>query len=107
MLDRARHHEQLGGAEDDVAITQRDGQLPLDHQEQFVGVLVGMPDELSPDLDELDLVVVAPGAPPLFPVRWTAFPVAPSVVLAPSSWLLGGRPRASPSRRWSGFLRDG
>jgi hypothetical protein len=61
MFDSAWYHEQLTWSENDVAITWLDGQVAIDHEEQFVGVLVRVPNELALDLDQLDLVIVQAG----------------------------------------------
>ncbi|OLT19875.1 hypothetical protein BJF81_07545 [Ornithinimicrobium sp. CNJ-824] len=61
VLDATGHHEKLSWAEDDVSVTELDRELSVDHEEQFVGVLMGVPDEVTLDLDQLDLVVVDPG----------------------------------------------
>lgn len=68
VLDASRHDEELPGAEDDVSVTELDRQLSIDHQEQFVRVLVSVPDEITHDLDQLDLVVVEAGDQPRGPV---------------------------------------
>lgn len=36
MLDAARHHEQLTRTEDNVSVTELDGGLTVDHEEQLV-----------------------------------------------------------------------
>ena len=58
VLDASRHDEQLARPEGDLAVGQPDGQGALDHEEELVGVGVGVPHELALDLDDLDLVVV-------------------------------------------------
>jgi hypothetical protein len=48
VLDTLWHDEQLSRLQCHVAITQLDGQLAVDDDEQLVGVLVRVPDELTP-----------------------------------------------------------
>src|SRR3954447_12571503 len=66
VLDAARHHVELSGGEGQVVpmalgVAQLQGQGALDDEEQLVGVVVGVPDELALELGELDLVVVEAG----------------------------------------------
>jgi hypothetical protein len=60
VLDASGNHEKLSGIELDVAVSQLDRQPTVDNQEQLISVVVGMPDELALELDDLDLVVVKP-----------------------------------------------
>ncbi len=55
------HHKQLPSTDGDVAVTKLDGQLALDHEEEFIRVGVAVPGELALDLDDLSLVVIHPG----------------------------------------------
>ncbi len=47
VLDTPRHDEQLAGAEPHVAVAQLNGQLTSNDDEQLIGVVVGVPDELT------------------------------------------------------------
>jgi hypothetical protein len=58
VLDTSRHHEQLTWAQSHIAVAQLDGQFTVDDEEQFVGVVMGVPDELALDFHDFDLVVV-------------------------------------------------
>ena len=58
MLGPARNHEQLAGFERHCALAQFDIEYSVEHQEQFVGVIVSMPDELALDLDQPHFIVV-------------------------------------------------
>lgn len=60
MLDALRDDKQLTRAERDIAVAECDRELAGEHQEQLVGVVVGMPDEFALQPDDLDLVVVEP-----------------------------------------------
>jgi len=61
VLDPAGHDEQLAWLKGYVAVAHLDCQLTVDHQEQFVGVRMTVPGELTLDLDDLDLVVIHSG----------------------------------------------
>ena len=61
VLDTTRNDEELPRSNRDTAIAQLDRELALGDEEQLIGVLVGVPDELALDLDHLDLVVVESG----------------------------------------------
>lgn len=58
MFDSARHHEQFTRPQWNISVSELDSNLPLRHQEHFVGVGVGVPDEFTFDLDDLDLVII-------------------------------------------------
>src|SRR6185503_3877468 len=61
VLDAAGHDVQLARPERDAAlagVAELDRQTALEDEEELVGVGVVVPDELSLDLDQLDLVVV-------------------------------------------------
>jgi hypothetical protein len=60
VLHTARHDEQLAGIKADVALAELDGQCADDDDEQLVGVLMCVPDELALDLDDHDFVVIEP-----------------------------------------------
>lgn len=60
VLDATRYDEHLPWAEGDVAVSQLDGELPRNHQEQLVGLLMRVPHELTLELHELDFVIVEP-----------------------------------------------
>jgi hypothetical protein len=47
VLDTSRYDEQLAGAEPHVAVAQLNGQLTSNDDEQLIGVVVGVPDELT------------------------------------------------------------
>ena len=59
-FDAAWHDEQLAMTKGDVAVAQLDGQLAADDEKQLVGVVMGVPHELTIDLHNLNLVVVQP-----------------------------------------------
>ncbi len=52
VLNTARYDEQLAGTESHVAIAQLNAQLTGNDEEQLIGVVVGVPDELTLDLGE-------------------------------------------------------
>jgi hypothetical protein len=58
--DAARDRHRLLRPEDHGAVRQVDGQLAVEHEEDLVGIVVLMPDELALNLDDLELVVVHP-----------------------------------------------
>src|SRR3954452_11045538 len=58
VLDALGHHEQLARPEDDVAVAQLDRELALQDQEEVVGLVVLVPDELAEHLHRDQLVVV-------------------------------------------------
>jgi hypothetical protein len=58
VLNAARHDVHVPLTQLDVAIAELDGQAPLEDEEELVGLVVLVPDELSLDLDDLDVVVV-------------------------------------------------
>lgn len=58
VLHAAGHDEQLPGVQLDSSITHLYAQFACGDEEQLVGVVVGVPDELALNLDELYLVVV-------------------------------------------------
>jgi hypothetical protein len=58
VLDAAGHDEQVAGLELHVPIAQLDRQMPLQDQEEVVCMGMGVPDELSLRLSDLDLVPV-------------------------------------------------
>jgi len=64
VFDAARYDEQLPAPERGVAVAHLDDQLPTCHEKQLVGFLVGVPDELTLELDQLDLIVVQPSERP-------------------------------------------
>jgi RNA polymerase sigma factor (sigma-70 family) len=62
-------HEDVTGIELDgsfrsIRIAQRDGEPALDHEEEFVGSLVNVPDVLAVRVRHLDVVIVDPGEDP-------------------------------------------
>ncbi len=50
VLDAPRYDEQLAGTEPHATVAELDGQLAVNNDEQLVGVLVGVPDELALDV---------------------------------------------------------
>ena len=60
VLDSAWHNESCP-VPAYVAVPQLDRQRALDDQEQLIGVIVGVPDELALDPDQFDFVIVQPG----------------------------------------------
>ena len=48
-------------AQRDLAVAQLDGQLSVEDEEEFIGVVMGVPYEIALDLHNLDLAVVQPG----------------------------------------------
>jgi len=58
MLDTLRDDEQLARAQADRTVAEIDAQLSLEHEKRFVGFRVIVPDELTLDAHELELVVV-------------------------------------------------
>ena len=58
VLDAARDDEQLACGQFDVAVAQLNRKAALEHEEEVVGLLVGMPHELAACLDHLQLEVV-------------------------------------------------
>ena len=58
VLRPAGDNEQLTRPEHDVAVAELDRQLARQDEEQFVGVLMAVPDEFALNLDDLDLVVI-------------------------------------------------
>src|ERR1022692_3043934 len=61
VLDTARHDEEFPRPQHDVAIAQLDGELPVQDQEELIGVGVLVPGELALNLHDPDVVVVDPG----------------------------------------------
>ena len=58
MLDAFRHDEHLARAERHGAVAQLDVELAFEHQEEIVGLVVLVPDELALHLHDHDVVVV-------------------------------------------------
>ena len=58
MLDAFRHHEQFARPERHGAVAQLDVELALQHQEEIVGLVVLVPDELALHLHDHHVVVV-------------------------------------------------
>ncbi len=58
VFDPLRNDEQFAGLQVDDAIPEMDLGLTVDDEEQFVCVVVGMPDELALDVDDAHVVVV-------------------------------------------------
>src|SRR5918994_3223209 len=58
VLYATRNDEQLAWRELDVAVAHLNRELPLQYEEEVLGLLVRMPDELPLRLDHLELVVV-------------------------------------------------
>ena len=57
VLDTAGYDEELSGPESHVPVPHLDGELAARNEEELVSVLVGVPDELTLELDDLDLIV--------------------------------------------------
>jgi hypothetical protein len=57
----AGHDVQLAGTEPDLAVIHPDGQFAAPHQEELVGLRVGMAGELAAGLHHPDVVVVHQG----------------------------------------------
>ncbi|AKZ63827.1 hypothetical protein F506_15175 [Herbaspirillum hiltneri N3] len=68
MLDALGDHEHLAGLEMHCAVAKVDAQRAVEHDEDFVGVGVVVPDELALYLGQLELVVVHFGNDALRPV---------------------------------------
>ena len=47
VFDTPRHDEELTRSQRHIAVPQLDGQLPVHHQEKFVGLLMGVPHEFT------------------------------------------------------------
>ena len=60
-LGSARHREDVTSLQHDRAVAQGDRQLAVQHQEELVGVVMGVPDVLAAHLGHPDVVVVDPG----------------------------------------------
>src|SRR6267142_3139696 len=58
VLDAAGDDVHLTGLQRHLAVAQVDGQLPVHHDEDLVGLGVLVPDELALDLHDLEMVVV-------------------------------------------------
>ena len=58
VLDAPRDHEQLPRVEIDVPVAELNGQTSLQDEEEVIGVVVLVPDELPLQLHDLDVVVV-------------------------------------------------
>jgi len=58
MLDACWDNDHFARPQLDVAITELDGQLSVEHHKQLVGIGMRVPHELAEKLDDLDLVVV-------------------------------------------------
>src|ERR1051326_531325 len=58
MLDAARDDYKFAGVQVYLAIAQLDKQVPGDDQEEFVLLLMMMPDKFSLQFDELDVRIV-------------------------------------------------
>ena len=62
MLHALGYHEDVSGAQADrplaAAVPQGDVELTVEYQEELVGVVVGVPDVLAPDMRDPDVVVV-------------------------------------------------
>src|SRR4029077_13706240 len=94
VLDTPGYDVQLSGTEGHVSIAELDRKAALDHQEQLVGVLMGVPDELALELGQLDLVVVETGHHLGRPVLREQPELVAEVhhVVHPSSWSSGSSP---------------
>jgi len=66
--DALGHDEHLARADAHRAVAKVDAQLALDHHEGLVGLLVIVPDEITLQLHDLELVVVHLGDHPGLPV---------------------------------------
>jgi hypothetical protein len=58
VLDSTRHDVQLTGAELDVSVPKLNRQPARQNEEEVVRVRMRVPDELAPDLADLDLALV-------------------------------------------------
>jgi hypothetical protein len=58
VLDTSRHDKELALVELDDAVTEVDGEAAAQNEEQFVLVLMVMPDELTFKLGELDVLAI-------------------------------------------------
>src|SRR5438128_159886 len=58
MFEAARNDEEVARSELNVPVSQLDRQAALQHEKEIVRVGVRMPDELTPNLDDLQLVVI-------------------------------------------------
>lgn len=72
VLGAPWHDEELAWPEDHVAVTHLDGELTAKDQEEFVGVVVLVPGELSLELHDPDVVVIDLGDLLRWP--WSASP---------------------------------
>src|SRR6266508_597533 len=68
MLNASGHHKQLSRPETHRAIAQPNLQLTVENQEEVVGVVVLVPDELALDLHDHDVVLVELGNRSRLPV---------------------------------------
>jgi hypothetical protein len=84
VLDAARHHVELTWAKHDIAIAKLDSQITVEYEEELVGVIVAVPDELALQFDDLDLVVVQPRDDLWRPVVGDA-----GQLVAEINWLVG------------------
>ena len=58
MLDTLWNDEHLARTEGDVAVAHADGDAALEHKEEVVGVVVSVPNELTLDLDDHEVVTI-------------------------------------------------
>ena len=58
MLDAPRDDQELSFLQPDLTVTELHNEASLHDQEEFVLVIVVVPDELAPELDELDVLAV-------------------------------------------------
>jgi hypothetical protein len=58
VLDTAGDDEEFALVELNVAVAELDGEVSREHEEEIVGVVVLVPDELALHFDEADVVVV-------------------------------------------------
>ena len=58
MLDAFGHHKHLTGRQRDRAISELDGQLPIQHDKDFIRIGVLMPHKVALDFDQFELVMI-------------------------------------------------
>ncbi len=84
VLDPLGNDEHLPRRHMDRAVAKVDPQLAVDHDERLIRILVVMPNEIAPQLHDLELIVVHPGddlRPPLLVEQCELTSLPPTHVL--------------------------
>ena len=61
VFDSLRNDDHFPGTELDGPVAEVDGHLAVQHDEDLVGVGMLVPDEIAPELDQFEMILVHPG----------------------------------------------